>query len=492
MSSAYARSLPRRLPGGIAVDTRQQTRAAFVAAHCEPVAEPLGVARPRNEDQIRELLRWANRRNVALVPVSSCGGPRRRQDTAPTQPSLVVDLSGMQRVIHVDGRDRIAVIEPGVTFPAFDEALRPHGLRSIKPLLPRRNKSVLAAYLEREPTIAPNEHWDTTDPLAALSITFGSGEPFRTGGASLPGTLEENLRRGNRQMMASGPIVTDYTRVLLGSQGTLGIVSWASIYCEPIPVREESFLYGAGDYAPLAELMRLLALRQLGAHCFVLDRTQLAAALADGPGSFEQLARDGSVVEHCPPWLLYVSLVAGDALPEQHLAWQRADLTGLAEAAGAHPVAEEGGVSASRLAERLQQLPQRPYKDVPRGAHRELFCLSQLDRVPALLAAAQPLLNEASARGDITHGVYVQPTVQGASCHFELTLFHGPESAARAAQREAQLVAQLADAGGFFSRPYGAWAEVAYGHDPAIVPYLRQVKQMFDPKGLLNPGRLCF
>lgn len=482
-------TLPRRAPPGVIFKTDAAALTAFVASHREPVAPPLAIACPTTESEVGAVIQWANQHGVALVPVSSPGGPRRRGDTQPKQAAVALDLSGMRRMIHADGADRIAVIEPGLTFRDFDEALQPHGLRSFKPLLPRRSKSVLATYLEREPTISPNDHWDSSDPLAALSFHFGSGEPFRTGGASLPGTLDDNLKRGNRQMMASGPLMTDYTRVLLGSQGTLGVVSWGSIYCEAIPAREEARLYGADDYCALAELARLLMLRQLGAQCFILDRHQLAAALADTPAAFESL-RGSS----CPPWVLYVNVTATDYLPDQRMAWQLKDLAMIADSTGASTVTGATGISAQALAQRLQQPPATYFKDTPRGAHREVFCISQLDKVSGLLAQVDPLLRSAEALGDIVCGIYVQPMVQGVSCHLEFTLMHAPSpSAAEAATRlERELVQRLAQAGGFFSRPYGAWAEVAYGRDPVIAAELRKVKQIFDPKGLLNPGQLCF
>lgn len=477
-------------PAGIRLDTDPAVLDAFVRSHAGPCATPLAMARPCNEDEIGKLVAWANAHALPLVPVSSPEGSRRRADTAPRRPAVVMLLSAMDRVIHVDGRDRIAVIEPGVTFPAFDAALRPHGLRSMKPLLPRRGKSVLAAFLEREPIVAPQDHWDTSDPLASLSITFGSGERFRTGGGALPGTLEENLLRGNRQMMAAGPIGTDYTRVLLGAQGTLGIVGWGSIYCEPLPEREEMRLYGAGDCAPLLEMARLLALRQLGAHCFLLDRAQAAAALADGEPEFDR------VLQQAPPWLLYVSLTAVGDLPDQRMAWQRADLAQVAQTSGARLVDEDGALSAQRLGLRMQQLPTTFYKDVPRGAHQETFCLTQLDRVPQLLASVQPVLGrfgvEPERPGDLLAGFYVQPTVQGSCCHLEITLFHAAGAASAAQALEREVMWALLRAGGFFSRPYGSWAQAAYARDPGIVPYLRKVKHLFDPKGVLNPGQLCF
>ena len=60
-----------------------------------------------------------------------------------------------------------------------------------------------------------------------------------------------------------------------------------------------------------------------------------------------------------------------------------------------------------------------------------------------------------------------------------------------AALREAASVA-LSDRGAFFSRPYGSWADMAYGKDPATAEALRKVKKIFDPNNVMNPGKLCF
>ena len=194
--------------------------------------------------------------------------------------------------------------------------------------------------------------------------------------------------------------------------------------------------------------------------------------------------------------MLYVSLSAVGDLPDQRMAWQRADLAQLAQACGARLVEEASGLSAHALGQRLQCLPLAHYKNVPRGAHTEVFCLSQFDRVPQLLAAAQPVLDRFGVArerpAERVAGVYLQPMVQGTSCHLEFNVFH-PTAAASAVQAlERELVAALVRAGGFFSRPYGAWAQAAYARDPGIVPFLHKVKAMFDPRGVLNPGQLCF
>jgi FAD/FMN-containing dehydrogenase len=92
-------------------------------------------------------------------------------------------------------------------------------------------------------------------------------------------------------------------------------------------------------------------------------------------------------------------------------------------------------------------------------------------------------------------GVYLQPLVQGSTCHCEFNLFYDPEDLARTAavrRLAVSAIDPLAASGAFFSRPFGEAARLIMNRDAATVETLKRVKAIVDPAGILNPGKLCF
>ena len=150
--------------------------------------KPEYVVKPINADELHHLVIWANETLTPLVPVSS-GSPHFRGDSVPNvEGSVVVDLSDMKKILRIDRRNRVVMIEPGVTFNELCSALEKEGLRLNVPLLPHSRKSVIGSVLEREPVIMPKYHWDIVDPLACTEVIFGSGDLYRTGSATGPGS----------------------------------------------------------------------------------------------------------------------------------------------------------------------------------------------------------------------------------------------------------------------------------------------------------------
>lgn len=442
---------------------------------------PLASLRPRDTAEIERAVKWANRNGQKLLPVSSSGS-RLHGSTATEAPVVVIDLAAMKRIRNVDALDAIAVIEPGLTFPEFDAQLAAHGLRSYKPLLPRRGKSVVASYLEREPITSPRDQWDAADPLATVELVFGSGEKFRTGSAGSEEELEEQLEHGLRQMSSLGPFSTDFTRVIMGSQGSLGIVSWASVYCERIPSMETAYFVPAEDLPSLVTLSSRIGWRKLGAQCFIMNNVQLALIAGRDRGEVLDLA------ERLPPWSLFVNIAAPDYFPAERIEYEVEALLEDCDTLGLAPCKQLEGFEADAITWMQNHLPEQHYKARFEASVDEIFFLNQSDRAASLVDIFQAA--HRSSGNDLPIAIYIQPRVQSSSAHIEFTSFWNPGEP-RQATFHADTSRALSDGGAFFSRPYGVWKDIAYARDAQIVPHLRKVKAMFDPNSVMNPGKFC-
>jgi FAD/FMN-containing dehydrogenase len=450
---------------------------------------PRCVVRPRTAEQVQEVVRWAASAATPLVPVSS-GPPRFRGDSVPAEGgAVVVDLSGMKAIPRVDRRNRVAMIEPGVTFGELIPALAAEGLAPYLPLAPRATKSVVASMLEREPLTAPRHHWDAQDPLLCLEVVFGTGDVFRTGSAAGPGTLEEQRKAGGAQMRGMGPGQTDLQRIVQGAQGTMGIVTWTTLKCRLLPAARDALLVGSDALEPLVALAAEALRVPIGDDLLILDAAALASLLAPDAGQALALRRE------LPPWVLYFGADGTGVLPAERIEYQIADLRRLAQKEGLAPARTlRGPVRAGAVAAVLTAPCADPYwKLRSKGACEDVFFLTTLDRAPQMARRSRELADRAGYPA-ADAGVYLQPTVQGTSCHCELILPYARENEAevRAVRRLVEHEsAALMEAGGFFSRPYGAWADAAFRRDAATAMVLRKVKDVFDPHGILNPGKLC-
>jgi glycolate oxidase len=92
-------------------------------------------------------------------------------------------------------------------------------------------------------------------------------------------------------------------------------------------------------------------------------------------------------------------------------------------------------------------------------------------------------------------GVYLQPRHQGANCHCEFSLPYASDDEEEVSRIQALHTAAskaLMDQGAFFTRPYGIWADMTFSRDVPSTTLLKKIKGIFDPNGVMNPGKLCF
>ncbi len=446
---------------------------------------PGNIVKPKDTSEVQSIVKWANETNTPLVAVSS-GAPHFNGDTVPgVGGSIIVDLSGMKRIIRIDRRNRVAMIEPGVTFGELIPALEKEGLAPFMTFLPRSSKSVVTSFLERTPITAPRQHCDTQDPLQCVEVIYGDGELMRTGSAAGPGTLEEQWEVGRAQLRGMGPSQVDFTRLLQGAQGTMGIVTWATIRCKPLPKVKKPFLVGSDDIGSLIDLAYKITYKKLGADLLILNNAELSSVMG----------KESEAIEKLPKWVLYYCIEGDGFFPEDKVAYQENESVKLAQEVGLELKTNISGVSAEELSTILSQPSRDSYwKLEPKGGNQDMFFITTLNRSPEFISKMHELADKYNYASK-NMGIYLQPTIQGCNCHLEFSFNYNPEDKLETAAVR-QLIEEgsevLAGMGGFFSRPYGTWSRFAYDREGMTVIGQRKLKDIFDPKGIMNPGKLCY
>jgi hypothetical protein len=448
------------------------------------------VVKPGNSDEIKQIVNLARETGTPLIPVSS-GPPHFRGDSVPSAGgAVIVDLSGMKKIIRVDRLNRVCMFEPGVTFGELIPAVTREKLRLNMPLMPRSTKSVTASMLEREPVVLPTYHWDIMDPVDCLEIIFGTGDMFRTGAAAGPGTLEEQWAAGGAQVEAAGPSSASWYRLIGGAQGTMGIVTWSSARCEIVPKLEEPYLVGSLKLDPIMEMVHWLIRLRIPNECFILNKMNLAAMMAKKwPDDYEEIK------ESLPEWTLFYNLAGYNYFPEERVSVHETDARGIAQKAQLEPARSAGKVSAFDLLKAARAPSPEPYwKLRHKGACQDIFFITNFQSVGETIACMYQAADDAGYPvPDL--GVYIQPLVQGCNYHVEFNLFYDPENRKetnRVKELTAGVINPLIASGAFFSRPYGTSARAILNKDAATVQALQKVKGIVDPDNIMNPGKLCF
>ena len=463
------------------------------------------VVKPKNADEVQGIVKWANQTRTPLVPVSS-GLPHFRGDSVPASDgAVIVDLSGMNRIIMMDRRNRVAIVEPGVTFSQLQPELAKQGMRLSMPLLPRTSKSVLGSVLEREPIMNPRYAWSLSEPLRCLETVMGNGDIFRTGelaGASvststseeakfmpLEEVLEKRRKTQDTALYQYGPGQFNYHKLLGAAQGTMGIVTWASLRCEVLPKVQKFYLVPSEGLDTIIGFAYKLLRIRFHDEFLLLNSSNLASILGEATEQIMGLRKE------LPPWVLIFGLAGRDLLPEEKVAFLENDISDIAQQFGVRLESAIPGARAEQVAEAVLNPSKEPYWKLRcKGGCQDIFFLTTLNRAPEFVAAMYSVA-EAFKYPPSDIGVYIQPTHLGTSCHVEFSLPFDPGDEAEVARMQGLFTRaseELSKQGAFFSRPYGIWADMAYSRNAEHTSLSRKLKELFDPNNVLNPGKLCF
>jgi FAD/FMN-containing dehydrogenase len=334
---------------------------------------------------------------------------------------------------------------------------------------------------------------------------MGKGDMFRTGelaGASISTStrqeaklipLEEVLEKRRKTQETAlyqyGPGQFNYHKLISAAQGTMGIVTWASLRCEVLPKVHRFFLVPSEGLDNIIGFAYKLLRIRFHDELLLLNSSSLASILGEGTEQIMGLRKE------LPPWILIFGLAGRDILPEEKVEFREKDIGDIAQQCGVRLESAIPGASDGQVGEAVLNPSKEPYwKLGNKGGCQDIFFLTTLNRVPEFVTTMYSLA-EAFKYSPSDIGVYIQPTHLGTSCHVEFSLPFDPRDESEVATVQelfTKASEELSKQGAFFSRPYGIWADMAYSSNADHTRLSRKLKGLFDPNNVLNPGKLCF
>lgn len=414
---------------------------------------PDAVVFAQTTDDVSEVMRIASRYQVPVIPFG-VGTSLEGQVQAPLG-GISLDLSGLDRVLQVNAADLDCRVEAGVTREQLNQAVRDQGL--FFPLDPGANATLGGMAATRASGTNAVRYGTMRDVTLGLTVVTPAGDIIRTGGRA-------------RKSSAG----YDLTRLYVGSEGTLGVITELQLRLFGIP---ETIAAGVCQFETLRGAVETVTLLlQMGlpmARIELLDELQMEASIR------------------------YSKLVGLSARPTLFLEFHGGPASVREQIDAARSVAEANGGGVFDWAEqqedrtRLWAARHNAYwasRSLKPGC--ESFATDACVPISALVDCVLETKAEAQASGLLC------PLVgHVGDGNFHLLVLFDPADAGERARAEA-LVAGIADRalrmGGTITGEHGIGLHkldrMQAEHGPAL-EVMRQVKAALDPLGLMNPGK---
>ena len=461
-AAALISALGRGLPDGrLVVDPDVLAAMSHDEAEWAPVGRAVAGVRAETEGQVQHVVRVCAEFGAPIVPRGAGTGLSGGANA--TDGSVVLDLSRMNQVLEIDRDNMICVVQPGIVNNDLKAAVAEHGL-----------------WYPPDPASAP---WSSiggnvaTNAGGLCCLKYGVTRDYVLGlravtGVSAAGGYGDVVRLGRRT--TKGVAGLDLTALLVGSEGTLGVITEITLRLRPELAGTPRTIVGAfGGLVASGEAVSLITRRGLTPSVLeILDRACLTAV--------EEWKHLGIAADAAALLLARVD-TPGDS--------GRDEADALAAAmtdAGAQWVAQstdaaeaEALFDARRLAyPALERLGPVLTEDVcvPRSA------------VPAMLGR----IEATAAR----HGVTVATIAHAGDGNLHPLLVTPPgDDGARIAAQAAfeEFLDDAIDLGGTVSGEHGIGLLKRGGMrrelDPGALAMQETVRRALDPLGLFNPGK---
>ena len=433
---------------------------------------PDAVAYPKDEASVRRLLEFARRRGFAVIPfgggTSVVGGVTPPSDSRAT---ITLDLRRMDRVLEIDEHSGLVTAEAGILGPDLEHALNAKGLT--------------LGHFPQSWEFSSLGGWIATRAAGGLSNRYGRIDDLVVGVRLLAPTLTLDLRPLPGE--SHGP---DLRELVLGSEGTLGVITQATLRAHPAPVARRfasrlfrSFVDGVAALRTLAKDRALPDMAYLSDE----EETRFLAASAglspEGAGIVARRLANAS--------LLTMAFEGSKAHTAHGLRTMEKATANTSTNVGARP--------AKRWYTERFEFPYLRDSFLDHGILVDTVeTAASWSSLLHLYEAGRKALHDALARGGAPGVVLCHVShayLDGASLYYTFL----------ASQREGHEIEQwetmkatvteaFLSAGGALSHHHGIGTDHApylrriIGEDGLVV--LRALKRELDPEGIMNPGKL--
>ncbi len=416
------------------------------------------VVRPKNTEQVSRILKLANKNGIAVT--SRGAGTGLAGGAVALTGGVVLDLSGMNRILEVDIDNLQVAVEPGVVHAKLNEALNPHGF--FFPPDPGSSAMCTLGGLiaNRGSGMRSVKYGTIKNYVLDLEVVMADGTVINTGSKTLKSSAGYDL-----------------TALMVGSEGTLGIITKALLKIHPLP-KFRSLLLASFEGAELAgkAVVRVLAGGIVPSACEILDRTTIKVLNAYNPNValldsdtiilFEVDGTESGVQEEaemvksiCRPFAFSISIAADEQ--ERNEIWTARRLVGAA---------------ISRLDPKMTRVYVGEDIGVP------------IKEIPNMLNRLR-LISEKSGLQIMTYGHIGDGNLHTGMCIDVLDdeQWKHLNHAADEIHRTALMLGGTVSAEHGIGSARAKYMSLEWG--PAL-NVMAAVKHALDPKGILNPGKL--
>ncbi|HWE60540.1 MAG TPA: FAD-binding oxidoreductase [Chloroflexota bacterium] len=412
---------------------------------------PLAVVFAESVSDVQTALAWARERHIPIIPFGV--GSSLEGHLVPQGPAISLDLSRMNHIVAIRAADFLVTVEPGLTRTALNAALRDRGL--FFPVDPGADASLGGMAATNASGTTTVRYGGMRQNVAALEVVLASGEVLHLG---------RPVRK-----TSSGYDLKD---LFIGSAGTLGVITQLALTLHPVPeyvhtmrvffpdvvkAAEAAYAVMAGAL-PVArlELLDVLSIQAINGHLGRRYPERPALFLEFHSSTRESIDAESRTVE------------------------------ALMREAGA------GEIDIARTQEERTAQWEARHQLAWAVSHRypgRTFVITDvavpLSRMPEIVAYMSELLQELELEGTIL-GHVGDGNVHG-------MIAARAEDRARAEAFSARLVRRALELDGTATGEHGIGLAkrsfMAAEHGPAVA-WMRQIKALFDPQNILNPGKV--